>query len=120
MGCLSKTPAVDHPDARRAACQRGTADALPASGEDKRQSGSNRCLLVRWEGVLMGSLITGRGQNLRSLPHDSKWRSEPIKASSGRGVKAASQALSPLGILCCMQPHIGFSPIHRSSALSDD
>ncbi len=27
MGCLSETPALVHPEASRAACQRGTADA---------------------------------------------------------------------------------------------
>lgn len=36
MGSPEATPAVLHPDASRTACQRGTVDAIPASGEDKR------------------------------------------------------------------------------------
>jgi len=43
-----KTPALLHPKASREACKRGTSDAIPASGEDKRD--------VRTESLPPGAL----------------------------------------------------------------
>ncbi len=66
-------PAAVNPGARRAACQRGTADARLSMGDDKQASGGNRCLMgalgysrARCDSLLspLGNycLVTGSGK----------------------------------------------------------
>jgi len=62
MGRQSETPAQGNTTcSSRAACQRGTADAIPASGETNGMCGRNRCLM----GALGFVLMVMQGTSLR-------------------------------------------------------
>lgn len=52
-------PALLHPKASRGACQRGTPDAIPASGEDKRDVRSESLPLGALGGCFVESIRVG-------------------------------------------------------------